>query len=414
MNIAENIREAFRSIKGNTLRTVLTALIIAIGIMALVGILTAIDGIQAGADASMADLGANSFDIYRKGRTVQRRRRGAREVRYPEITYKEALKFKERFSYGTSKVSVSTSVGGAIETKAGSKKTNPKTEVMGVDDNFMSLNGYNLLAGRNFSANEQKYGTFTAIIGQEIAEKLYTKAESALGRQVEAMGNRFLVIGIIAKTGSAMGGSGADRRLLLPLERATHLTSDRNLTFDISTSVYKPNELDPAISEATGLMRLIRHDRLGTSDSFEVNKAESLAQSMESITSVLRTAGFTIGFITLLGAAIGLMNIMLVSVTERTREIGIRKALGATPGRIKQQFLFEAITICILGGTGGIVLGIGIGNLVSSGMGNNQFLVPWVWIMLGLVICVAVGIISGYYPASKASKLDPIEALRFE
>ena len=116
MNIGENIREAFRSIKGNTLRTVLTALIIAIGIMALVGILTAIDGIQAGADASMADLGANSFDIYRKGRTVQRRRRGAREVRYPEITYKEALKFKERFSYGTSKVSVSTSVGGAIET----------------------------------------------------------------------------------------------------------------------------------------------------------------------------------------------------------------------------------------------------------------------------------------------------------
>ena len=412
MNFIENIREAFRSIASNTLRAVLTALIIAIGITALVGILTAIDGIQASADSSLSGLGANSFDITRKGLKLQRRRHGLTDVKYPDITFREAKSFREKFFWGSAKVSVSTDVAQAAEAKAGSKQTNPNCELIGADDNYLANNGYNLREGRNFSTNELRYGTFVAIIGGEVADKLFN--QNPIGKMISVFGNHFMVIGIIEQTGGVMGGNGSDRAIVVPLERATNLTSDRKLTFDIKTSVSNPAELEGAMSEATGLMRLIRHDRLGTADSFELSRSESLGESLDSITGSLRMAGFVIGFITLLGAAIGLMNIMMVSVTERTREIGIRKALGATPALIRQQFLIEAITICQLGGLGGIILGISIGNLVSSGVGSVGFIIPWVWILLGLGVCVFVGIVSGYYPAWKASKLDPIDSLRFE
>ena len=161
-------------------------------------------------------------------------------------------------------------------------------------------------------------------------------------------------------------------------------------------------------------MRQIRGDAVGRESSFELEKSETLAQELESITSGLRVAGVGIGFITLLGASIALMNIMLVSVTERTREIGVRKALGATALRIRQQFVIEAIVVCVLGGLAGIILGILIGNLLSRFMSIDVFVIPWGEMLLGLVVCIAVGLISGYYPAHKASKLDPIESLRFE
>jgi putative ABC transport system permease protein len=161
-------------------------------------------------------------------------------------------------------------------------------------------------------------------------------------------------------------------------------------------------------------MRRIRGDNVGQENSFELQKSETLAQELESITSGLRMAGAGIGFITLLGASIALMNIMLVSVTERTREVGVRKALGATPLRIRQQFVIEAIVVCLLGGFAGIILGILIGNLLSRLMNIEVFVIPWMEMLIGLVVCIVVGLISGYYPAHKASKLDPIESLRFE
>jgi putative ABC transport system permease protein len=172
--------------------------------------------------------------------------------------------------------------------------------------------------------------------------------------------------------------------------------------------------MDYAMGEATGVMRSIRRDRPGDLNSFELEKSETLAQELESITSGLRMGGFGIGFITLLGASIALMNIMLVSVTERTREVGVRKALGATPLRIRQQFVIEAIVVCLLGGIAGIIMGILIGNLLSRAMGITLFVVPWTWMTVGMAVCVFVGLISGYYPAHKASRLDPIESLRFE
>jgi putative ABC transport system permease protein len=169
-----------------------------------------------------------------------------------------------------------------------------------------------------------------------------------------------------------------------------------------------------AMGEATGIMRRIRGDDIGKESSFELEQSETLAQELESITSGLRFAGVGIGFITLLGASIALMNIMLVSVTERTREVGVRKALGATPMRIRQQFVIEAIVVCLLGGIAGIILGILIGNLLASLMGIDVFVIPWNEMIIGLIVCISVGLASGIYPAHKASKLDPIESLRFE
>jgi putative ABC transport system permease protein len=162
-------------------------------------------------------------------------------------------------------------------------------------------------------------------------------------------------------------------------------------------------------------MRKERMDPLGMEESFSIDRSDSIAKSFESITGSLRIGGFVIGFITLLGAAIALMNIMMVSVTERTREIGIRKAIGATPFKIRLQFLMEAIVICILGGIAGIIMGIGIGNVIAKLISDkSSFIIPWAWIMMGFVVCVFVGILSGFYPAYKASKLDPIESLRYE
>jgi putative ABC transport system permease protein len=212
-----------------------------------------------------------------------------------------------------------------------------------------------------------------------------------------------------------MGGGGVDRTFLVPLEVARRLSANRKITYDITTLLIQSTDFSMAMGEATGLMRQIRQDRLGKADSFEITKSDSLTEELNSITGNLQIGGFIVGFITLLGASIGLMNIMLVSVTERTREIGIRKALGATPTRIRQQFLIEALVVCQLGGVAGVLLGILIGNLISSLIADGgSMVIPWVWMGMGLLVCVVVGLLSGYYPAWKASRLDPIESLRFE
>ncbi|MCA4893522.1 MAG: ABC transporter permease [Cytophagales bacterium] len=411
MDLVENVKEGLRSIKANMLRSVLTALIVAIGITSLVGILTAIDGIEYSISESLSSLGANTFDIRSKFNRGNNRD-GLKEKNYSPLLLAEAQKFIDEYSYPAT-ISLSARLTILAEIKHGSEKTNPNVNVTGVNEDYMPIKGLNIGNGRNFSRFEIQYGSKVAVIGFQLAKTLYGENKNPVGTEISFKGTQFKVIGTMVEKGE-LSENNFDNMVLIPIIVANQLASGQGLNYRLTVGIQDPEQMDYAMGEATGLMRKIRDDDVGNENSFDLEKSESLAQNLESITSGLRFGGFGVGFITLLGASIALMNIMLVSVTERTREVGVRKALGATPLRIRQQFVIEAIVVCVLGGIGGIILGILIGNLISRAIGIDTFVVPWLWMMVGMGICIMVGLFSGWYPASKASKLDPIESLRFE
>lgn len=413
MLLKENIYEGLRAVRGNLLRSILTAAIVAIGITSLVGILTAIDGMQASIANSFSSLGANSFTIRSKEEGRRTQQEGRQEKSYEPLSYNEARRFKDKYS-SASQLSINTYVRGGVEAKYLSKKTNPNMQVTGADQEYLGLKSYNLKEGRNFSPIEDQYGSNVAIIGPEIESALFDGNVSAVGKDISVLGNKFRVVGVLESAGSLGGSSGSDRAIIIPLAGASRFATSGRLRYTMDVGVRNPAEMENAMGEATGLMRTIRQDPLGQPESFELEQNKTAAESLSEISGYLRIGGFVIGIITLMGASIGLMNIMMVSVTERTREIGVRKALGATPLKIRQQFLIEAIVICLLGGISGVFFGILIGNAVSTLVGEGVFLVPWLWIFMGVTICVMVGLFSGFYPAYKASKLDPVESLRFE
>ncbi len=411
MIIKENIREGFKAIKSNLLRAILTASIIAIGITSLVGILTAIDGIKASIDTSFSSLGANTFDIRRK-RPDPTIKAGKEEKKYPLLKKDEVLEFRERFVEGL--VTVHLVVSGTAEIKRFSKKTTPNYTVRGIDESFMRIRNYNIVIGRNFTPLDIQKGRNYVIIGNEVVKNLFEDGEDPVNKKISFYGTQFIVIGVLEQKGGVGGTDFADRTLFIPLKNAIRLSTRGNLNYRITVSVSDPTKMDHAVGEATSLMRRIRKDPIGAEESFEISVNKTLEEELDELSSYLRIGGFSIGFITLVGASIGLMNIMLVSVTERTREIGIRKAIGATPGKIRLQFLMEAILICVMGGVAGVLMGLAVGNVISNIIKAGNFVAPWEWVFMGFVVCIVVGVISGYYPAHKASKLDPIDALRYE
>ncbi|MCE2934605.1 MAG: ABC transporter permease [Cyclobacteriaceae bacterium] len=412
MNLVENVKEGLRSVQANMLRSVLTALIVAIGIMSLVGILTAIDGIEYSVSQSLSSLGVKTFDINSKWNRGGSQS-GIKEKNYAPLQLNEVQRFINQYNYPSS-ISLSATLTILAEVKQGSNKTNPNVTVVGINEEYMAIKGLELEQGRNLSKFEVQYGTKVAILGAKLAKELYPdRSKPILNTTISFKGTQFRVIGVMKEKGN-ISENNFDNMVLIPILVANQLASGNSLNYRLVVGISDMTQIDVAMGEATGLMRKIRHDRIGDPDSFEIEKSEGLAEDLDSITSALRIGGFGVGFITLLGASIALMNIMLVSVTERTREVGVRKALGATPLRIRQQFVIEAIVVCVLGGIVGIFLGILIGNLISSVIGFKAFVIPWLWILVGFLICIAVGLFSGYYPAHKASKLDPIESLRFE
>lgn len=406
----ENCKIALKAIKSQLIRTFITITIIAIGISALVGILTAIDAIQYAISNNFSRMGANTFSISSQGNRLQHSRRGEKSETFPAITYREAMALKNTYAYNAlCAVSYTASSGATMRYK--NTTTDPNISISAADENYVAVSGLEIEIGRDFSQSDIQLSSNNIILGNEVYKKLFQNGINPIGEKVKLNNQSFKIIGVLAEKGSSMGFSG-DRSCLIPISNARIHYSAMN-GFKIDIKAYENSQMNAAIDMAINQFRVIRKLAPGRENNFNISKSDELATTfIENITSIKSATTF-IGFTTLLGAAIALMNIMLVSVTERTREIGIRKAIGANAKTIREQFLIEAIIICQIGGILGIIGGILLGNIVSIILGS-AFFIPWVWISSGIVLCIVVGLVAGLYPAVKASKLDPIESLRYE
>lgn len=412
MNPLEIIQLAFRSVKTNVVRTVITCFIIGIGIMALVCILTSVDGLKMYLSNSFSAMGANTFKIRNRSLAFNLEGDNTAPKVFRQITYLEASKFKEDFNpYYPVSVQYMANQAGTV--KYQDKKTNPNMLVLGTDENYINNESYTLVQGRNFTGTELKLGSNVAILGYTVAKKLFGTDYGLDGKVVRIDDIKYTVIGVLNEKGSSFITT--DNIVLIPMAKARQFYAYANASYILSVKANTPDstDLNKAVEAATVVMRNVRKLHPGEENNFDMMKSDSISGMFVEKMQYATMAGFIIGIITLFGAAIGLMNIMLVSVTERTREIGTLKAIGATSRNILTQFLVEAIVICQLGGILGIVLGIIFGNIVSVYIGGS-FIIPWLWILTGLGFCLVVGLISGIYPAIKAAAQDPIEALRYE
>ncbi len=425
MHILDTLSLAFRTVRSNKLRTGITVAIIAFGIMALIGIITATEAMNQSLRESFSTMGANAFSIRYKDRqiriggnnsNVKKVTKGSLREKKSNtgriITYDEARMFKQRYSFPSI---VSLSLRGPRNTivNVGKLKTNPNIQVIGGDENYLRLSGYSLLAGRDFNKLDVETGRSTCVLGNSVAKKLFgDNSQRAVDRIIMVSDLPYRVIGVLKDKGSS-AFLNADNVVITTYNNLRRRFTNSNNSFNIGVMVNNVKDMDIAIGEAKGTFRPIRKLDFTEDDNFYMDKSDSIVEKFMSSLKYITVAAAYIGLITLIGAAIGLMNIMLVAVNERTREIGLIKALGGKKKSIRQQFLFESIIISLLGAIFGIVLGVLVGNLFAMIL-QTGFVVPWAWVGIGIVTCSLVGLFAGLYPAYKASRLDPIVALRYE
>lgn len=426
MTLKDTFALSWRNISGNKLRTGITVAIIAFGIMALIGIITSIQAASASLTTSFSTMGANSFSVRYKERNVrigggrQRENTKLRKSALKEkksnmgkvITYDEAKAFKDRYNF-PARVGLALNGPRGIVVNNDRKKTNPDVFVLGGDENYLELNGYKVAYGRNLTTTEVESGRSICLLGSAVAQKLYPEnPEKAVDKVVSVDHIPYRVIGVLEeKSSSAFFNT--SRIVITSYNNIRRLYANQTSSFNVGVMVNDIKMMDVAIGEAKGTFRPVRKLDVKEEDNFYIDKSDSIAESLLTNLGFLEKGTIGIAFITLIGAAIGLMNIMLVAVNERTKEIGLVKALGGTKRDIRFQFLGESILISLIGAVVGIVLGILLGNgvavLVKSGV-----VIPWGWVIAGIFVCSIVGLAAGLYPAHKASKLDPIVALRYE
>ena len=397
---------AVRSIRGQMLRTSLTVGIIGIGIMALIAMLTATESLKANVRQEFSSLGTQSFSIgqMRSGGMFN----GRRTMPSPPIDYREAMRFK-RESEGDFDVAISVFGTRMATVTRGSLRTDPNVTVQGVDELYLAVSGLGIAKGRNFTPAEIDNGHAVVLLGQSVVDRVFESWEDPVGQHVLVGTQRHTIAGVLEARGTTFGMS-QDNQILMPLLGVRRQYSDEGRSYNLTCTVDQAEDLPEAIEAATGWMRMVRGDAPGDPNTFRIRQSNRLVDTLLEATDGITLAAVFIGLITLLGAGIGLMNIMLVSVSERTREIGTRKSLGASSRAIRLQFLVEVMVIGQLGGIVGIALGLAVGNLIASYF-ETPFVVPWGWVTLGMILCFLTSLASGYYPARLASKLDPIVAL---
>lgn len=408
MKINQILAISLQSLKSNRLRTSLTILGVVVGIFSIIVIMTVLTMLQSSIDEGLSSLSKNTFQIQKNdivfGGGPRREDRNRKD-----LTIEEAYRLKEMLPQAKYVGAEQWQFGKVA--KYGNKETNPNISVAGVTVDAMRTNDWNVEDGRDLRENDINYSTNVCLIFQPIVEKLFPNI-NPIGQIIRVDGRPLKVIGVVEKQTSLFGSS-RDNYIIVPITTWQSMYGKYNRSVNITVMTQSSNDYQSIIEATTGYMRKIRKVAAGEPNDFYIFSNESMIEQTNKITDPIKIIALAISFIALVAAGVGIMNIMLVSVTERTREIGIRKALGAKKTWILTQFLLEAIILCLLGGLIGILIGVGIGNFAGSFL-NAKAAVPWAWVFIGLTLCVAVGVIFGTYPAYKAANLDPIEALRYE
>ncbi len=424
MTLSDTLQIAFRTVRGNKLRTGITVAIIAFGIMALIGIITAITAMEHSLKESFSVMGANAFSIRYKELTIKMgnnnnssvSRKGEKKEKKSNlnkyISKDEAEYFKANYKF-PAEVSIYKRGNSGVECSYENKKTNPITTVFGGDENYLAVNGYTLISGRNLNNIDVSSGRNVCIIGSNTAKTLFGEnAEKSIDKIIRVGGLPYRIIGLLKEKGSS-GFLRMDDIVITSYTNVLRTYSTASPTFLIGVLTKNVAEMNVAIEEATATFRGVRKLHPTEANNFAIEKSDKVAEMFIGFLSGISGSAGAIGMITLIGAAIGLMNIMLVAVNERTREVGLIKAIGGKSKNVRIQFLLESIIISLMGAAFGIVLGILVGNIFASYL-NTGFIIPWNWVIGGIIICTVVGLLAGLYPAIKASKLNPINALRYE